>query len=392
MPAAPTIGTGVRITGANIQQSRRVIEMIDKIFDYDPNTTPFLTILSKRASAVLAESPKFQHLEDQPLPNWTTTSGSHNATVTTVNVAAGTGTYFTAGDLVVVPSAAGFSLPGEVFKVTAISTDALTVVRNYDGDQTNGGTITAGSTIQVYSNTNAENAGMRTVKNTIEAVQTNYTQIIRTPFNASNTLQASKLYGGKERTRLRAKNATQHAFQQERAFLFGKKSETLSTGERSTGGILQAISSNTVNANGTLTASTMETFMQSIFRYGSGSKLFMCSRRIASQLDLIGEGKLETVPAGDTYGVSIKRYVTAHGELMVNIHDQFINDYAGLAIAVDMEYVKKRYLSDDMGARDGRLHTDIQNNDVDGWADEYLSEVGLHVQLEAAHGYLYGVA
>ena len=154
---------------------------------------------------------------------------------------------------------------------------------------------------------------------------------------------------------------------------------------------MQTISTNTTNANGTLTAATMEAFCQSIFRYGSGSKLFMCSRRIASQLDLLGEGKLETVPAADTYGVAIKRYITAHGELLVNIHDLFINDYAGLGIAADMEYVKKRYLADDHGARDGRLRTDIQAPDVDGWADEYLSEVGLHVQLESAHGYLYGV-
>jgi hypothetical protein len=391
MPAAPTVTTGVRITGANIQQARRVVEMLDKIYDYDPNSTPFLTILSKRAPGMVAGNPKYQHLEDQPLPVWSTLNGSITNVATTINVAAGTGVYFRTGDLFVLPSSTGFALPGEVGKVVTVATDALTVVRNYDGDQVTGGATSSGANIQIIGNVNAENASIRTVKTTTEAVQTNYTQIIRTPFNASNTLQASTLYGGKERTRQRAKFATQHAFEIERAFLFGKQKETLSTGERSTGGILQTIATNTTNANGTLTAATVEAFCQSIFRYGSGSKLFMCSRRIASQLDLIGEGKLETMPAAETYGVAIKRYVTAHGELLVNIHDLFINDYAGLGIAVDMEYVKKRYLADDHGARDGRLRTDIQAPDVDGWADEYLSEVGLHVQLESAHGYLYGV-
>jgi hypothetical protein len=52
----------------------------------------------------------------------------------------------------------------------------------------------------------------------------------------------------------------------------------------------------------------------------------------------------------------------------------------------------KRHMDDDKGSREARLNTNIQNNDVDGWEDEYLSETGLHVTNEATHGVMYGIS
>jgi hypothetical protein len=89
----------------------------------------------------------------------------------------------------------------------------------------------------------------------------------------------------------------------------------------------------------------------------------------------------------------MKRFVSSHGELMFAVSDMLINDYAGYAIAIDLENVAKRYMDDEEGrARDSQLRTNIQDPSADGWIDEYLSEVGLHVTLESAHGVLKGVA
>src|SRR6185312_4350512 len=120
MPTAPTVVTGSRNTLTGISQSRRRIEMLDQIFDYDGPTAdaaPTLAILSKRAAQMVAGSPKFQHLEDQPLPDKTTLNGAHNATTVTINVAAGTGVYFRAGDIVLGPTAASIAAPGEIMYV-----------------------------------------------------------------------------------------------------------------------------------------------------------------------------------------------------------------------------------------------------------------------------------
>jgi hypothetical protein len=386
-PTAPTVVTGSRLTTVGIQQSRRVVEMMDSIFQYDADATPTLAILSKRAPQAVAGSPKFQHLEDQPLPARTTVSGSHNATTTTINVATGTGTYFRAGDVVLLPTAASAAAPGEFVLVSSISTDALTVVRQYNGDQTTGGAVSSGDSIQIVGNVNAEFAGARAIKTTTEAVVTNYLQIIRDPFALSNTLEGSTLYGGNDHTYQRQKAATQHALQLERACLFGKPYENTTTATRATGGFLYWVTSNVVNANGTLTWPTIESLFQQVFRYGSRNKLFVISRNIASQLDQIAEGRLVTNVGETYYGVNIGRLTTTHGSLMTVVHDQLVNDWSGYGLVIDLENVRLRYLKNRDGNRLGLLRTNIQANDADG-----IEEVGLQIMLESSHAVLKGVS
>jgi hypothetical protein len=393
MPTAPTVVTGNRTTLAGIQQARRVVEMANVIYGYDAGATPTLTVLQGRAATERAGNPKFQHLEDQPLPNWTTiTNNPLTAVGTTINVAAGTGVYFRAGDLFVLPSAGGFTGPGELGKVSSVATDALTVIRNFNGDQVNGGAVNQNGNIQIVGNTSQEMVDTRTIKTTTEAVVSNFCGIIRTPAGVSGTLEASDTYGGNDMNYQRIKAAKQHALELERMFVFGRPGEVSATTERSTGGLLFWITSNVVNAGGTLTAATMESFCEKIFRYSTATKLFLVSRRILSQLDLIAEGRIETVPLTDTYGVAMKRYVTGHGDLMVVPHDMLINDFAGTGIAVDLSKIKVRYMQGSKGARNALLRMNIQAPGVDGEIDEYLSEIGLHVMLESAHGVLNGVA
>jgi hypothetical protein len=190
-PTAPTVVTGSRLTTVGISSARRRVEMLDQIFQYDANATPTLAILSKRAPQSVSGSPKYQHLEDQPLPVKTTFSAGYNATVTTIVVAAGTGAYFRVGDLVLFPTAVGIAAPGEVVLVTTVATDTLTVTRNYNGDGVNGGAVSSGENLQIIGNVNAEFAGARTIKTTTEVTQTNFTQIIRTRRCSATALRTS---------------------------------------------------------------------------------------------------------------------------------------------------------------------------------------------------------
>lgn len=397
MPPTPTVVTGIRSSAVGIQADRRVVEMRDKIYQYDPDASPFLTILSKRAPAVKAGSPNFKHLEDQPLPWWDTLAQILSSATATTGAATGflpTNTsYFRPGDIVLIPSSSYSG--GEYLKVLTVAAGAgFTVVRGYANDGVNGGTAASGAYVTIIGNVNEENATVRTIKSTTEQSLENYTQIIRTPVGASKTLEATTLYGGKDRAYQRRKAAAQHAFEIERAFLFGKKRETTGPNghrERATGGILSWATSNVTNVAGTLTDSALESWCEQLFRYGSGSKLVLASRRAASQIDMIAAGRLQVVPKEDTYGVTIKRFVSSHGDLLFTISDMLINDYAGYMIAIDLQYVMKRYLADDEGSRDGRLRTNIQDPSADGWVDEYLSEVGLHVVMESTHGVAKGI-
>jgi hypothetical protein len=376
--------------------------MQDQIYQYDPNKTPFLTILSQ-SSGSRAAAAVFNHLEDEPLPSWTTLGSNLSSGSGTFVVATGAGVYFRAGDLVLIPKSLAGGKP-EVVLVTSVATDTVTGVRDWvnNNSGTGGTAAVSGDNVLIMGNVNTEGAASRTLLQTTEAQITNYCQIIRTPWGITGTLDATATYGGPDRVYQAQKAATQHAFEQERTFLFGTKRTTTdsagspafgTTGRavRSTGGIYYWLTTNSVAAGGTLTHATMESLCEKVFRYGSPTKTMLCSRRVMSQLDNIAEARIETVPAADTYGVQMRRYVSGHGELMIKIHDLLINDYAGVGIVIDMAQVEKRFTQNSEGKRDALLRMNIQNNDEDAIKNEYLSEVGLHVHLEKAHGLLTGV-
>lgn len=393
----PTVVSGVRSTTVGLQSARRIVDMQQEIFQYDPDVTPMLTLVTSRAATERTGNPQFLHLEDEPLPAWDTLAQTLSSTTQTNGGAGGilpsnTG-YWRVGDIGIIPTSTLSG--GEVFRVTGVGAGAsFTVTRNWNGDQTTGGTATNGAYAFRLSNAMEENSSVPTILTTTEANNTNYVQIMRTPVGASGTEDGSDLYGGKDRAYQRRKMATQHAFEQERAFIFGKKAEVTGTTHkvRTTGGLLSWITTNVTNVNGSLTASGLETFFSTAFRYGSKTKLLLVSRLVASQLDLIAEGRIMTSVGADTYGVNMSKYVSTHGTVMIHIHDMLEKDYSGYAILVDLENIKKRYMVNSEGKRDGMLRTNIENPDTDGWVDEYLSEVGLHVIQEKTHAVLKGVA
>lgn len=389
----PTVATGYRSTGTGIASQRLIIEMQDKIYQYDPMKTPLLTILSQSAGS-RAANPVFNHLEDEPLPAWDTLAENLDGTETAIDVT--TYALYRVGDLLLVPKSLAGGKP-EVILVTALpGAPTLTCVRDWVNNNagTGGTAALSGDNIMIIGNVNEEASGTRTLLQTTEAAIVNYCQIIKTPFGISGTLDATDTYGGGDRVYQAQKAATQHAFEQERAFLFGTKRTTTGTNGRplrATGGLYYWLSTNSVAAGGTLTHSTMESLAEKVFRYGSGTKVLLTSRRVMSQLDNIAEARIETVPAADTYGVQMRRYLTGHGDFLIRIHDMLINDYAGVALVVDMAQIQKRFTVNSEGKRDALLRANIELPDEDAIKSEYLSEVGLHVHLEKAHGLLTGV-
>lgn len=392
----PTVASGYRsATPTGIASQRLIIEMQDQIYQYDPNKTPMLTILSQSAGSKAAAA-VFNHLEDEPLPSWDTLAGNLSSGATT-SILVTTPTLYRVGDLLLIPTSLAGGKPEVVLVTVAAGTSPITATRDWVNNNagTGGTAALSGSNLLIMGNVNEEASGTRTLLQTTEAQITNNCQIIKTPWGISGTLDATATYGGPDRVTQAKKAATQHAFEQERAFLFGTKRVTTGANGRavrSTGGIYYWLTTNSVAAGGTLTHSTMETLCEKVFRYGSATKTMLCSRRVMSQLDNIAEARLETVVASDTYGVQMRRYVSGHGELLVKIHDLLINDFAGVGIVIDMTNVQKRFTVNQEGKRDALLRMNIQAPDEDAVKNEYLSEVGLHIHLEKSHGLLTGVA
>jgi len=257
----PTVASNYRsATPTGIAPQRLIIEMQDQIYQYDPAKTPMLCFLAE-SSGSKASAPVFNHLEDEPLPSWDTLAANvSNGSTATISVT--TPTLYRVGDLLLLPTSTAGGKPEVVLVTIAPGTSPITTTRDWVNNNGGvGGTnALSGANILIMGNVNEEGAGSRTMLTTTEAQITNYCQIIRTPWGITGTLDATATYGGPDRVYQAKKAATQHAFEQERAFLFGTKRNTTGTnsrGLRSTGGIYYWLSTNVVNAGGTLTHSTM---------------------------------------------------------------------------------------------------------------------------------------
>lgn len=377
----PTMITGTR-GSANIQQARRVVDMSKDIALLEPDAAP-LTVLLKQMDGKTREAinPEFKWLEDELAPRWDAINNGAGYTAGSTSIVVDNGSYFKAGDIVKVPRTV------EQMLVTAVSTNTLTVTRGW------GTTAAAGlvdnDPLLILGNSSAEGASSPTTKTTQEAVYTNYTEIIRTPFDVTGTDAASELYGGRDMNYLRKKMGIEHKKSIELAYLFGEKKEdtTGSQPQRFTGGLNYWVSTNRQDAGGALTEAEFEQFCRTIFRYGNSTKVLLASPLLVSGINQWANGKLQMFPKDKTYGISVKEYLTGHGTLLIVKHNLLEQSYSGYGFAVDTEFVAHRPLR----GRDTKLRMGIQANDADTEKDEYLTESGLEVKLEKAHGVLYGI-
>jgi len=138
----------------------------------------------------------------------------------------------------------------------------------------------------------------------------------------------------------------------------------------------------------TATEAAFETACESIFAYGSNTKLFLGSAKWISALNYWARGALNTVSKDKTYGISIKEYLTGHGTLLVAKHRLLTGSvYGGYAIVLDMDKVWVRTMKN-LGTK---LRTNIQNNDETKEKDEYRTVCGLMLTNPTAHYALKGM-
>lgn len=381
----PTILTGI-VDDADILSNQRVVDMSPTIAMLEPDEAPLTTMLQKVGSRA-AYSQKVEWLSDELMPRLTTLSASAASSDTAIAVATGTGTYFRAGDVVKVATTA------ENCYVTAVSANTIYVTRALGGVTA----VSAASGVDLVKigNAAAEGATLGTLVQTKKVANYNYAQIQRDPFGFTNTLVASKLYGGPEPANEAKKKLIEHKRQLENTLFWGVRdlNTSGSTPVGYCGGLFQYVTSNITSSVGTLTESVFETFLRKAFRYGSQNKVFFCAPLVASALSSFAQGKLAPpAPSIDTYGVSLATYQSASGakvQIMVK-RDWYdfqstSGQYGGIGVMVDMEDVTMRPL------RDTVLKPDRQANDEDSVKQEYLTEWSFEIGLEKKHAIISGI-
>lgn len=388
-------------TNTSINPTRKVLDISDKIHLLDNDNNP-LVIFTKKAGKKSTVNPKFRWQEDRFEPKAVTLTAAQLALLgvagTALVLGAGEAFYLTVGDLVIVPGTAGVS-PNqydEIMLVTAVDVagTGITLQRNFGARAAaaNLALLLVDTTTFILGSAFSEGSSAATPKSTKVTIKENYTEIFKDVFSVTGTENATELYGGPDRARLRKKKAMKHMRDIERAFLMGQPKEDVSGNypRRQTAGALYFIQSNVTNVpGGNINYQTWVDFSKDVFRYGeSNTRLLLCSAEAVSAIDLMAHNEYFAYNPETVFGVNVKRVMTSHGDLLVVRHKQF-NDMglAGYAVALDMADVKYRFLQ----GRDTSFEPDIQQPGDDVMTDQYLTECGLEFPLEERSGVLKGI-
>ena len=385
--------TGV-VSDNTILSNQRVIDMSEKISQLESDVAPLTRFLNK-VGTKSCFSQKVEWLADELLPRLTGLAASAASADTTLTLTAGTGQFFRAGDIFRIATT------GENVAVTAMSTDTAGVTRGI-GSVAAATAASSGVDVILVGNASQEGATIGTLKQTKLTANYNYTQIQRQPYGATNTLAASKLYGGPDIKRERKKKLEEHLIAQEHTMFWGRRNLITSGTQPQgfAGGVSDYITTNVTSAgSNALTQTGFETFLRTAFRYGSTNKVLCASPLIMSGLSSFPLGRLAPPsPDVNKWGTSVRQYMSGAGDtidivLMREWQDYSTagGQYGGWAFLLDMDDIRMRTLGEGDESRSTKLLKNRQAPDEDSTKEEYLTEFTLEIGNEKNHAVMKAV-
>jgi hypothetical protein len=362
----------------------------------EPNGTAPLQALLSMASSESTDDPKFNHFRDE-LPdrkfivNGAVASDSTGTVVVDANAEVG---FVVAGTIIVNVAT------GEVMRATVdanTSTNTLTVERNIGGTSHQ---IADNANLIIAGFADSEGGNSPTPISFDPTTDFNFTQIFKTSVSVSGTLQNTFLRTGNKEQENLTKALKLHMSDIERAMFFGRRHEkdaNTSKPTRFTGGLTTMIQNVTDGASyggggsGKITEKEFDRLLiEDIFAYGSPEKVAFCGARVISNLMEIGKNRWQPTQIDNAYGVSLSRYTTYAGDLLVMMHPMFrqVPTMDQEMIVLDMSELKYRY----MEGRDTQLQRNIEETDFDGVKHQYISECGLEMTQSKVHHRIKGWA
>ena len=381
-------GTGEFTTDFRPKNYRELFTLLE------PNGNAPLNALLAMGSSEGTDDPEYKNFRDELPDRKLKVNGAVSSTsTTTVTIDASDDNKFAITGAIVVNSETG-----EVMHVTADTTaTTLTVARNIGGTSHQ---IADDAELFIAGFAAAEGGNAPTAISFDATVASNYTQIFRTAFQVSNTLNSTYLRTGDKMDEAMTKALKLHMSDIERAMFFGVKHEENGSSAqptRFTGGLLNSLT-NVVDVTtdfasyggstaGQMTESGFDSLLiSSVFKYGSKQKIAFVGENVANQLQQIGKDRWKPTTYEGAYGVNLTQYTTFAGDLMVHLHPQFrqIPNMKNAMIIVDFPYLSYRYLE----GRDTQLLENRQAPDADSIKSEYLTECGLELLQDKVHSYI----
>lgn len=381
-------GTGEFSTDFRPKNYRELFTLLE------PNGNAPLNALLAMGSSEGTDDPEYKNFRDELPDRKMKVNGAVASTsTTTITIDASDDNKFAITGAIVVNSETG-----EVMHVTADTTSTtLTVTRNIGATSHQ---IADDAELFIAGFAAAEGGNSPTAISFDATVAANYTQIFRTAFQVSNTLNSTYLRTGDKMDEAMTKALKLHMSDIERAMFFGVKHEANgSTAQptRFTGGLLNSLT-NVVDVTtdyasyggssaGQMTEAGFDSLLiSSVFKYGSKQKIAFVGETVANQLQQIGKDRWKPITYEGAYGVNLTQYTTFAGDLMVHLHPQFrqVPNMKNAMIIVDFPYLSYRYLE----GRDTQLLENRQSPDADSIKSEYLTECGLELLQDKVHSYI----
>lgn len=393
---------------AGTPQSLSGMRNVDNINQADivKNVSPVVLMLQDERKSLMTylqslgtetvDNAKFEEFYDELVPNRGTFSGT-SETGTPTQGATADGTGFTvaldlgagANDIyVTVDDRVYFPSTGEIARVSSVpaSMASVPLVRNIAGNAT--GNLANGALWIKIGDARA--GGSRVFDgNTLQSVSVNndddynFTQTFREPFGMTRREGKTKLYSGNDEKTQKTKKLMEHCEKIEHAFWYGRRLDE--GNERThTGGVMEATTSiNTLANVAALTEAELDDWVRRVTRYGDRrKKVLFCSRYIAMKISQFAYTN-QRIQSGKEvkHGVHVTKYLTGLGtELDIVTADALegspgsatLGAHDGDAVLMSMTGKKKVVF----GGDDLKYAEGIQYKDMDGKANEYLSDVG----------------
>lgn len=357
----------------------------------EPNGTAPLNALLAMTNGEATDDPEYKNFRDE-LPDRVlkiNNLAGYDAITTTLTVDSSDMTKFCVSGAIIINVDTG-----EIMQMSAdaSSTTSIAVTRNIGGTSL---TISDNDDLIIGGYAGQEGDTSPTAVSFDATVASNYTQIFRTSFKVTNTLQNTHLRTGDKLDEAMQKALKMHMMDIERAMFWGRKHEANGSSAqptRYTGGLINSISTVIDGNSGSYSGGIISEanfdreLIETIFAFGSNTKLAFIGARVASLLQEIGKNRWQPTQVEGTYGVSMTRYATFAGDLMVHLHPQFrqIPGMENSMIILDLPQLRYRYMQN----RDTQLLKDRQANDEDAVKHEYLTECGLELLQDIPHAYI----
>lgn len=384
----PDIVSGMR-DPEQLNSIRIIADVDDEIHRYMPSSAPLTAISTKIRKTREVSQATFRFLEQDQYPRRLDVAAASTAGDTTIDVATGQGTR----------AAAAYvyqnTRTGEHVRVSSISSNELTVTR---GIGSAAQAMEVGDVLILTRAVYEDGSDIGTVKTVKEDAEYNYTEIIRTPVSWSGREENIGLYGGGDVESTRKWVGIEHSKSIEMAYIFGQRHSTTGSNSRQltfTGGLKFFIRSNVWDLNSTIpTERAFMEFMEEAMKWGRGGNLggsrkkwMFCSSRWLTTITSWSMDRLRVRTMESLGGLDINEYKTPHGTIFL-VHNPLFDEVAPAdAVIIDMNHFRKVHFK----GRNTKLLKNRQGNGVDGSSEEYLSDVGAQVELEASHAWIKGL-